>query len=325
MRYLPIFLISFCVILSSCSKPARTVVIYTAVDQEYSEPILKEFTRKTGIQVLAVYDVEATKTVGLVNRLIAEKDHPQADVFWNNEFAQAILLKEKKVLGMYRPVSSLDIPAQYADPDCYWTGLGARARVLLVNTKKIPPEKYPKSIYDMVDSGIPGNKIGISNPLFGTALTHAAVLYSLWGQQKAKDYYVKLKERGVRVADGNSVVRDLVVNGQLAMGIVDTDDAMQAIKKNACVKMIYPDQDTFGTLVFSNTVSLVAGAPHSEEAQELMEYLLTKEVENKLIAAGYFQFSLRDLSGVKAMKVSFPDILISIESATSDLREIYLR
>ena len=35
--------------------------------------------------VRAVYDSEAVKTVGLVNRLIAEKANPQCDLFWNNE------------------------------------------------------------------------------------------------------------------------------------------------------------------------------------------------------------------------------------------------
>jgi hypothetical protein len=33
----------------------------------------KEFEVKSGIKVLAVYDVEAAKVTGLVNRLIAEK------------------------------------------------------------------------------------------------------------------------------------------------------------------------------------------------------------------------------------------------------------
>src|SRR5439155_1664106 len=54
-------------------------------DQVYAEPILKEFEQQTGIEVRAVYDSESVKTVGLVNRLIAEKGRPQCDLFWNNE------------------------------------------------------------------------------------------------------------------------------------------------------------------------------------------------------------------------------------------------
>ena len=61
----------------------REVVIYTSVDQVFSEPILNGFEKAKGIKVKAVYDVEASKTAGLVNRLIAEKDRPKCDVFWN--------------------------------------------------------------------------------------------------------------------------------------------------------------------------------------------------------------------------------------------------
>src|SRR5687768_18213315 len=71
--------------LAGCRKPRPEVVIYVSQDQVYAEPILREFSRRTGIRVRAVYDSEAVKTVGLVNRLLAEKSNPQCDVFWNNE------------------------------------------------------------------------------------------------------------------------------------------------------------------------------------------------------------------------------------------------
>lgn len=77
---LPIF------ITIGCGKkaPQQEVVVYTSLDKVFSQPILEAFEKQTGIKVLAVYDSEATKTTGLVNRLIAEKDNARADVFWVN-------------------------------------------------------------------------------------------------------------------------------------------------------------------------------------------------------------------------------------------------
>ena len=59
--------------LTGCAGPADSrVVVYTALDDMYSRPILDRFAETTGIEVVPVYDTEASKTTGLVNRLIAE-------------------------------------------------------------------------------------------------------------------------------------------------------------------------------------------------------------------------------------------------------------
>ena len=54
------------------SQPARQVVVYAAVDQVHAEPVLKEYERRSGVRVRALYDVEASKTTGLAQRLVAE-------------------------------------------------------------------------------------------------------------------------------------------------------------------------------------------------------------------------------------------------------------
>src|SRR4030095_16740649 len=66
-------------------RSSSVIIIYAAQDQVYAEPILREFEMETGIKVKAVFDSEAVKTVGLANRLLAERTHPQCDVFWGNE------------------------------------------------------------------------------------------------------------------------------------------------------------------------------------------------------------------------------------------------
>jgi iron(III) transport system substrate-binding protein len=55
----------------------QPVVIHASFNKVLSQPILKAFEKETGIKVLDVYDSEATKTPGLVNRLIAEKITPE--------------------------------------------------------------------------------------------------------------------------------------------------------------------------------------------------------------------------------------------------------
>src|SRR5256886_7894240 len=121
-------------ILASCQKmSSRTVVVYVSEDQVFSEPILKDFERETRITVKSVFDTEESKSTGVMNRLIAEKNNPQADVYWANEPVRADALKQRGVSTPYVSPSAEGIPDQFKDPDKYWTGFSARARLLLVN------------------------------------------------------------------------------------------------------------------------------------------------------------------------------------------------
>ena len=208
-------------------KEKPKVVVYVSHDQDYSEPILKEFERISGIKVIALYDTEATKTVGLVNRLIAEKNKPQADVYWNNEVVRSILLKKMGVLQPYCSENARDIPKVYKDPECYWTGFAARARVIIYNTEKVKKE-IPTSIFDFSDPKWKG-KACIANPTLGTTSTHVAALFASLGDEAAKDLILKMKENGVQVVESNSMVRDQVVAGECYFGLTDTDDAYDAI------------------------------------------------------------------------------------------------
>jgi len=112
-------LISLVFVCCSKQQPAtqQEVVVYTSLDKVFSQPILGEFERKTGIKVKSVYDSEATKTTGLVNRLIAEKANPRADIFWNSETGRTIVLKQKGVLASYNFPSGADIQSTFRDKD----------------------------------------------------------------------------------------------------------------------------------------------------------------------------------------------------------------
>ena len=322
-------------LLPACQTKNRTeVVVYTSVDQIYSEPILKKFEAESGVRVLPVFDVEATKTTGLVNRLIAERERPQADVFWNGEFAQTIMLKEKGILSAYDSPHAAGIPAQYRDPEKCWTGFAGRARVLLINTSLLATQNYPHSLFDLLESRYRPEQVGIAYPMFGTTATHAAALYAALGDDNGRTFFDTVKQRGIRVVDGNSVVRDLVASGQLSIGLTDTDDACGALKNKAPVKVIFPDQDGLGTLIIPNTVALINNAPHSDNAKRLIDFLLSTEVENLLIESGWSHLALRptravpqllETANIKGMAVNLIDVYSKLETVKKDMTQIFIR
>ncbi len=225
--------------LGSLPKSGITpeVIVYTSLDQIFSEPILKDFEDQIGINVKAVYDVEASKTTGLVNRLIAERKNPRADIFWNSEVGRTLVLKDKGILAPYRSPSAVDIPGQFKDPDGYWTGFAARARVLIYNARLLERDRIPRSIFDLADPLWKG-RVAMAYPLFGTTATHVAAWYAVLGPERTESYLRDLKTNDLLIVDGNAVSRDVVVQGEVPVGFTDTDDGNVAIQAGKPVDMI---------------------------------------------------------------------------------------
>ncbi len=318
------------------SQQQREVVIYVAHDQDYSEPILREFEKETGIKVKSLYDTELTKTVGLINKLIAEKNNPQADVFWNNEVSRSIQLKKEGVLKPYCSPNAVDIPYRYKNEDCYWTGFAARARIIIYNTDLVTEEEVPTSLFDFKDEKWEG-KVCIANPLFGTTGAHVAALFALMGDEEAKQFFLDLKDNKIKIVSSNSMVRDQVVAGECLIGITDTDDANDAIVEGKPVKMIFPDQgeNETGTLIIPNSVALIKGGKNEETAKELIDYLLSKEIESKLSKTKAVQMPTRDyvetpenvpkLTEIKGLSVTDYDIYNKLGVSREFVQNVFIK
>ena len=315
----------------SDSSAARTVTIYVSTDRVFSEPILREYERRTGVLVNAVYDTEETKSTGLANRLIAERNRPQADVFWSNEPVRTLVLKSRHVLAPYRAPHAAGIPAALVDPEGYWTGFSARIRVIAYNTKQVKPEEAPRSVLELADPKWKG-EVAIADPRFGSTSFHVAALYTVLGDEKVDAFFRALKDNQVRVVDGNSVVRDLVVRGDVKVGLTDTDDVNVAIERGQPIAMVLPDKDGLGVPVMPNMVSLIANAPHPEEGRKLIDYLLSPDVEQMLAQSEAVQIPLHagvpgpknipPIDSFKPMTLDYAKAADRVEDVTSRLASI---
>jgi iron(III) transport system substrate-binding protein len=275
----------------SSATEGRTVTIYVSTDRVFSEPVLREYERRSGVKVNPVYDTEETKSTGLANRLLAEKSRPQADVFWSNEPVRTLVLKSRDVLAPYKSPGAEGIPAALVDPGGYWTGFSARMRVIAYSTRLVKPEEAPRSVFDLADPKWRG-QVAIADPRFGSTSFHVAALYAIAGDAKVDDFFSRLKENGVRVVAGNSVVRDLVVRGEVKVGLTDTDDVNVALEDGQPIAMVLPDKDGLGVPVMPNMVSLIANAPHPDEGRRLIDYLLSADVERQLAQSEAVQIPL---------------------------------
>ncbi len=317
------------VALNACAPATgtREVVIYVSQDRVFSEPILRAYEQKTGVKVRAVYDTEETKSTGLANRLLAEKNNPQADVFWSNEPVRTLVLKARGALAPYISPLAEGIPAVFKDPQGYWTGFSARMRVIVYNTNLVEGREAPRSIFDLTDPKWKG-QVAIADPRFGSTSFHVAALYAEVGDERADEFFRRLKANDVKIVPGNSVVRDMVARGEVKMGLTDTDDVNVAIEDHQPVAMVLPDRDGMGVPVMPNMVSLIEGAPRSEAGKKLIDYLLSAEVERMLALSEAVQIPLRsDVEGPKNMPAltSFKPMTMDYGKAADRVEDVTMR
>jgi iron(III) transport system substrate-binding protein len=290
---------------TGCSNSNNIVVVYTSQDQVYAEPIFQDFTKETGIEVRAVYDSEAVKTVGLVNRLLAEKENPQCDVFWNNEELRTHQLEQK---GLFRESAP-------------WSPFGHRSRQLVINTSKLSQADAPKSWLELTNA-IWRGKLALAYPLFGTTATHFLALREHLGAESWETWCRALAANDPFLVDGNSVVVKLVGRGEALIGMTDSDDIAAGQREGLPVAAL---PLLSGTLLIPNTVAVIRNAPHPDAAQRLYQFLQSEGVLRQLRTANAIEAEILVASLPEGLLQLNQRIVQDLEPATAKLKEIFLR
>jgi iron(III) transport system substrate-binding protein len=287
------------------ANPRSQVIAYCAQDQVYAESIFHDFEKQTGIKVRAVYDSEAVKTVGLANRLLAERSHPQCDVFWGNEEMRTRQMAAQEV---FRETNG-------------WAVFGYRSRRVVINTNLVQLASAPHSLLELTNEQWRG-KVALAYPQFGTTGTHFHALRQHWGAERWESWCRALVANKPVVVDGNSVVVKLVGNGEASIGLTDSDDIAEGQNNGLPIMPLAINEET---LLIPNTVAIIRNAPHPEPAEKLFDYLQRPDIAERLIA-------VKALEGVSIAKISTPtlkpewiSLLRDLDAVTTKLNQIFLR
>ncbi len=236
----PAFLLVLLPAFAACGAEAHSnPKVYCTLDQEFSEPLLKQFSKELGFAIDQRYDTEGTKTVGLVSAINEEKSNPRCSVFWNNELAHTVRLAQLGLLEPYDSPAAAAIPAAFQDPQHHWTGFAARARVLIVNTDKLPdPRQWPTGYRDLIDPKWRG-RCGVAKPINGTTLTHFTALQQVLGAPAFAEFF-----------DGHPTIRVPKVIAALSTGRVLTSELADGATWATALTWTQDERDLIGETLF---------------------------------------------------------------------------
>ncbi len=309
-------------VISGCRNANPPVILYCAQDQVFAEPILAEFTKQTGIAVKPVFDSEAVKTVGLANRLLAERDHPVCDVFWGNEEFRT---RQLAAAGVFRATNG-------------WTAFGQRSRRLVVrqdrfaevfsnqysvsqsprplNTDSVNTEHFA---FTTLTNATFHGRVSLAFPLFGTTATHFLALRQHWGESNWLVWCRALAAYRPFLEEGNSHVVKRVARGEALIGLTDSDDITAAQREGLPVTVlpIFPE-----SLLIPNTLGLIAKPKPNPAAVKLCEFLQSPAVRERLITAAALE---PDPPPTNTLHPDWPALLRDLDRATEQLKEVFRR
>ncbi len=288
-----------CALVAGCGAESPRAVLYVSADDHVTRPVVRAFEEETGIRVQVVPDTEEMKTTGLANRLIAERDNPQADVYWSSEIFNTVRLAEA---GVVEP----------------WREFAARARVVVYSPKRLAEADVPRTWMDLTRPRFRG-RIVIADPRFGTTGGHLAAMKAYWSRTGGAGYYeaflMGLADNEVRMLPGgNAAVVRAVAEGEADLGLTDTDDVWAAQARGLAVELVYPRHDLEGakgggTLLIPNTAALVRGGPNPAAAARLVDFLASERVERMLAESGAHNVPLRPDVAAQFPQYAVPDPL----------------
>jgi iron(III) transport system substrate-binding protein len=217
----------------------------------------------------------------------------------------------------------------HQDPQHYWATTRVSYLGACRNTNLVSAADAPKSFEDLLDPKWKG-KLVWSNTVMGSILFITGVR-NFMGEEKAKSYLEKLAQQNViPVPSANRVVVDQVMAGEYPICLdAFLHHPLISARKGAPVTSMPFNP----VLTVVSSVMLPKSPPHPYAAMLFIDYLLSKEGQEKLRGADYFPAhpgvrASEDLDKIVPKNIGLKENFISPAKMQADLktsRELYER
>ena len=307
--------------LAACGsedKPGdKSITVYSGRAEALVKPVLDDFQRASGITV----NVRYGDTASMAAQLMEEGERSPADVFLAQD-AGALGAVAKKGLFATLPEDLLQkVPTAYRAHSGEWVGVTGRSRVLVYNTSLVPAADLPKSVFELTEPKWSG-KVGVA-PTNGSFQAFVTALRVQHGDARASKFLTDLKANGAVIRENNVQIVNDVVDGKLAVGLVNhyyifgtAKERGTTVDKLPAQMYFFPGGDT-GALVNVSGVGVLRKAATDPDTRALVDYLLGSAAQTHF-AEQTFEYPL--VPGVPTAP-GLP-ALTSLESPKVDLNDL---
>ncbi len=267
----------FVLTLGSLAFAGGKLVIYSSVDEENANKILSAFSEDTGIKVSFVH----LSSGPALARIEAEKNRPQADVWFGAPYENHIIAKDRGLTQPYVSPNAKNLAPNFKDKDGYWTCFYMNPLGVAVNMDQLKKlgAPVPTSWEDLLNPAYKGQIQAPTPQSSGTAYNMVMTLITIMGEDEAFKYMAKLNKNIQTYTSSGTGPSKAVAVGQCAIGIQFTPAFFEFIDKGYPLKVVFPKE---GVGFESPSVSIIKGAKHLDEAKKLVDWLISKKGQDTL-------------------------------------------
>ncbi len=292
---------------------AQSLTVYTSVDEENSAKLFSAFTEDTGIDVNFVF----LSSGPALSRIEAESNRPQADVWFGAPSENHVLAAERGLTQPYESVNADALPENFRDAGSYWHGIYTNPLAIGVRTDTLESRgvPVPTSWADLTDPAYAGLLQMPSPQSSGTGYAVVMTLIELWGEEAAFEYLAELHPTIQTYTQSGTGPSGALGVGETAMALQFTPAFLQLRNEDFPVEVVFPSE---GVGYEVAAVSILEGATNLEEAQALVDWILSVEGQTQLVENETYFLPVRaDVSAGEGIPTLDSITLVSYDPAVA--------
>jgi iron(III) transport system substrate-binding protein len=264
----------------SCNRAGKgdtqRLLIYTPHGQDLLRDFVGRYKQQNPNTEIQFLDMGSQE---VLTRVRAERNRPQADLWWGAAQTSFQTAAEENLLAPYRPTWAAKVADSARDPNDLWYGTYETPEVIVYNSERVRPEEAPRDWDDVLDPKW-RNKILIRNPnpsdtmraIFGAMIWR---FYKDTGSPEQGYDWLRRLDANVKeyTADGTLLMQKLARQEGL-ITLWDLPDVRIYQEKKLPIAYVLPAS---GTPVITDAIAIVRGAPNESEARKFYEFVTTPE------------------------------------------------
>ncbi len=260
------------------------LVVYNGRSHYGDEQVFEDFEEATGIEV----ELRGGTAPELYERLHREGEDTPADVLITTDLAN---LWRADDAGLLQPAASEalegTVPAELRSPDGTWWALTTRLRVPVVATDRVDPSEVT-SYESLGDPRFRGRTcLRTSTNEYNQSLV--ADMIAKRGREATKALLESWMANDPRIIPSDGELLAIMADGGCDVGLTNHYYLARAIAENPDFP-VAPAWPVEGAGAHANVsgMGLVRGSDRVEDAVALMEFLVTREAQARIVERGEF-------------------------------------